>query len=107
MSRMSRTVTETISSEFQASSTEDRLKAQDREDHGQYRWGYGLAGLSRPRQEIICPGTLTRIAAAQDEDPQAIKVFDLSIEVSIDHTAVSDCSGRGGPYRRYGARPVQ
>jgi hypothetical protein len=40
--------------------------------------------------------TLARIPASTDEDPAAVRMWDLSVTVRVDDLSVSDCAGRVG-----------
>jgi hypothetical protein len=88
------TVTETCATEFPSASTADRLSRRVLQASGAAAAGK-ISGLA------IQPGdylswTLKRIPASRDEDPNPIKIFDLSLEARFDDTAVSGCHGRVG-----------
>ncbi len=88
------TVTQTCASEFQASSLSDELGLRILQVTGAASAGK-VDGLP------IQPGdylswALKRTPASQDEDPNPVKIFDLSLEIKIDQTAVSGCPGRVG-----------
>jgi len=89
-----RVVTETGSVECQTASTSDRLTVRT----------LPFTGASQPGQvgdTAISPGdllglTLRRVEASAQEDPEPIKVFDLSVTVRVADSAESDCVGRVG-----------
>jgi hypothetical protein len=88
------TITQICSCEFQASSPGDELRLRMLQVSG-------AAGAGKVNGLPIQPGdylswVLKRIPASQHEDSDPIKVFDLSLEIKIDNTAVSGFPGRVG-----------
>lgn len=88
------TVSETFSIECQSASIPDRLTPRT----------LPITGASEPGRvqdteisagDILCV-VLKRVGASAQEDPAAIKVFDLSLTVRVDESAESDCAGRVG-----------
>lgn len=88
------TFSEICSSQFQSSPIADRLFRRTIVVTGAQSAGT-VNGLAIQSGDLLCL-TLTRIAASQDEDPQPIKVLDLSLDVSMGIGPVSGHPGRIG-----------
>ncbi|MBI4965354.1 MAG: hypothetical protein HY913_18905 [Desulfomonile tiedjei] len=87
-------VTETFSLECQDASTADRLTTRTLPVTGSAKQG-------QVQDHVISPGDvlcfiLRRVNASAQEDPAAIKVFDVSLVARVDDSADSDCAGRVG-----------
>jgi hypothetical protein len=88
------TLSETCSYEFQSSSEADRLTLRTMKVTGAVSKGT-VNGTTVQAGDYLA-FALTRVAAAQGDDPEPIKVFDLSVDAHLSSTVVSDCPGRLG-----------
>lgn len=87
-------VSETFAVECQAAPVEDLLTARTIAVTGAEEQGR-VQSTAISAGDVLCL-TLKRIPASTQEDPAAIRVFDLSLTIRVDETAISACAGRVG-----------